>query len=252
MNDIKLFENESFGQISVLESDEHGFLFVGHEIATMAGYKAPRDAIRNLADKYKVKLNYNELNELFSESKILDSKINPNGLVMINEPGLYKLSSGKNEEFENWIFFEVLPSIRKTGSYCLDSVVEQQLETTFQGVKILTGVNPEEIARVQNESWRAKLANLINDIAKREQISTKSLYEKLYFLFASETGFHIPELAKEAKVTNSYYLKQHELSAKMLYEFALAFFYKDKRFVELININPNQRTLGDFKGGSKC
>lgn len=179
-------------------------------------------------------------------------KLNNAGESFLTESGLYQLifKSRKPEaqKFVAWVTDEVLPSLRKTGSYHLESTIEKQLETTFQGVKILTGVNPEEIARVQNESWRAKLANLINDIAKREQISTKSLYEKLYFLFASETGFHIPELAKEANVTNSYYLKQHELSAKMLYEFALGYFYKDKRFVELINLSPDQSTLVDFKG----
>lgn len=249
MNDIKLFENEDLGQLSVLEHDEHGFLFIGHEVAAMAGYKAPSHAVMNLAEKYKVKLSHEEATELFSNMKNFSSyKISPNGLVMVNEPGVYKLASGKNVKFENWVFFEVLPSIRKTGSYQLESAIHQQLETTLHGLKILTGIEPEEMAIKQNESWRAKLATLINDIAKREQVSTKTLYEKLYFLFASETGFHIPELAKAENVSNVTYLKNHELSAKMLYEFALGYFYRDRRFVELINLNPDQSTLGDFKG----
>lgn len=242
-SDIKIFENEEVGQLNVLEHEEHGFLFVGYEVAEMAGYRSPNVAVQNLADKYKVKLNYEEATELFLESKILNSKINPKGLVMVNEPGVYKLASGKNEKFENWIFFDVIPSIRKTGTYQLESAIHKQLETTLHGLKILTGIEPEEMAIKQNESWRAKLANLINDIAKREKLSTKALYEKLYFLFASETGFHIPELAKAEKVSNVTYLKNHELSAKMLYEFSLGYFYKDKRFVELIHLNPDQKTL---------
>lgn len=248
MNDLKIFENDMFGQLTIINSDEHGILFLGYEVAEMAGYKAPKMAVSNLNPKYKLRLNFEEATTLFSESKILDSKLNPNGITLVNEPGLYKLAAGKNEDFENWIFFEVLPSIRKEGSYQLDQVVTKQLETTLHGIKILTGVEPEEIARVQNESWRAKLANLMNDIAKRQQTGTKTLYEKLYFLFASETGFLIPELAEKAGLTNSEYLKKNELSAKMLYEFALAYFYKDKRFIELISLNPNQRTLGEFSG----
>ncbi len=248
MNDLKIFENDMFGQLTIINSDEHGILFLGYEVAQMAGYKAPNDAVNYLADKYKLRLNYQDAKELFSTSEIFDFKISPNGITLVNEPGLYKLASGKNEAFENWIFFEVLPSIRKEGQYQLDNIVQKQLETTIHGIKILTGIEPEELARIQNESWRAKLANLINDIAKREQTSTKGLYEKLYYLFAGETGFHIPDLAEKAGISNAEYLRQNELSAKMLYEFGLGYFYKDKRFVELISLNPNQRTLSDFGG----
>lgn len=249
MNNVKLFENEDLGQLSILEHDEHGLLFVGHEVAKLAGYDSPKDVIHRLDDEYKVRLSYEEATELFSNVENLRSyNISRNGLTMVNKPAVYKLAAGKNKEFEKWIFFEVIPSIEETGSYHLENQQEKLLRNTFHGVKILTGVEPEEIARVQNESWRAKLANLINDIAKREQIGTKALYEKLYFLFAGETGFHIPELAKAENVSNATYLKHHELSAKMLYEFALAYFYKDKRFIELINLNPDQKTLGEFKG----
>ncbi len=42
-------------------------------------------------------------------------------MVIINEPGLYRLTFAsrleKAERFKNWIFREVLPAIRKTGSY---------------------------------------------------------------------------------------------------------------------------------------
>ncbi|WP_334310648.1 Bro-N domain-containing protein [Dolichospermum circinale] len=41
--------------------------------------------------------------------------------VFINEPGLYQLVMRSNlpsaEKFQDWVFEEVLPSIRKTGSY---------------------------------------------------------------------------------------------------------------------------------------
>ena len=252
MNDLKIFENDMFGQLTIINSDEHGILFLGYEVAQMAGYKKPKDAVLRLADKYKFRLSYHEAKQLLNESAEIQNNglwnLSPNGITLVNEPGLYKLASGKNEAFENWIFFEVLPSIRKEGQYQLDNVIQKQLETTIHGIKILTGIEPEELARVQNESWRAKLANLINDIAKREQTSTKGLYEKLYYLFAGETGFHIPDLAEKAGISNSEYLRQNELSAKMLYEFGLGYFYKDKRFLELISLNPNQRTLSDFGG----
>jgi len=251
MNSIKLFEFEHENLECIVLDEEP--LFNPFSVGKCLDLKesSVRQYLSEMGNDERFDLKNKD-----EETAINLKFINDHPRFLLRESGLYQLifKSRKPEaqRFVKWVTNVVLPSIRKTGSYHLESTIEKQLETTFQGVKILTGVNPEEIARVQNESWRTKLANLINDIAKREQISTKSLYEKLYFLFASETGFHIPELAKEAKVTNSYYLKQHELSAKMLYEFALGYFYKDKRFVELINLNPDQKTLVDFKGDSEC
>lgn len=51
----------------------------------------------------------------------VDSKGRKNEITFINEPNLYRVifRSNKKEavKFQNWVFDEVLPSIRKTGSY---------------------------------------------------------------------------------------------------------------------------------------
>lgn len=51
----------------------------------------------------------------------VDSKGRKNEITFINEPNLYRVifRSNKKEavKFQNWVFNEVLPSIRKTGSY---------------------------------------------------------------------------------------------------------------------------------------
>lgn len=182
-----------------------------------------------------------------------NTKIYPN--LLLRESGMYlfvfKSRKPEAQHFVKWVAREVLPQIRKTGKYGTEletqnNVTKQLLDSMVKNFEQLTGVRAEEFARVQNESYRAKLANLMNDIAKREQIGTRSLYEKLYFLFAGETGFHIPELAKKDGISNPQYLKQHELSAKMLYEFALAYFYQDTRVVDLIKLSPDQSTLAEF------
>ena len=53
----------------------------------------------------------------------VDSKGRKNEITFINEPNLYRVifRSNKKEavKFQNWVFDEVLPSIRKTGSYSL-------------------------------------------------------------------------------------------------------------------------------------
>ncbi|MCE7699797.1 MAG: hypothetical protein K8E24_013610, partial [Methanobacterium paludis] len=141
---------------------------------------------------------------------------------------------------------EVLPSIRKTGKYQLSTSESMELDLSLKSLQKLEIAEPVEIARVHNESWRAKLANLINDVAKREQTSTKFLYEKLYYSYASETGFFIPHISKEDGTSNSGYLKKNEILSKKLYQFALAYFYHGMQVVELMNFDPGQKALDEF------
>ena len=85
--------------------------FVGKDVATILGYKNPSVAVsKNVSDKY------NGVTEMET----------PGGkqkLVIISEAGLYKLAFKSHvpqaERFTDWIADEVLPSIRKTGSYSI-------------------------------------------------------------------------------------------------------------------------------------
>jgi hypothetical protein len=110
----------------------------------------------------------------------------------------------------------------------------------------ITGMKREEIPIHQNQSESAKLANLINDISKREQIGTRALYDRLYYAYASEFGVLIPELAGKSKIKTSYYLRKHALLAANIYHFALNYFFQGKNIVELIRPS-DQTTLGEFK-----
>jgi prophage antirepressor-like protein len=84
--------------------------FVCSDVAEALGYRNAPDAARNLADNQK------------ASTQIVRSTSggNPN-ITIINESGLYRLvlRSRKPEAlpFSDWVTGEVLPSIRKTGSY---------------------------------------------------------------------------------------------------------------------------------------
>jgi prophage antirepressor-like protein len=242
MNEIKIFEFEENNVETVLFNDEPLFnpLDVGKCLDITED--TIRQYVSRMDEDERVNIKDMDLNKKFD----LKSKKGDMG-IWIRESGVYELifKSRKPEakKFRKWVTKEVLPSIRKTGKYELESTISQQLENTLHGLKILTGIHPGELAEKQNESARAKLANLINDIAKRKKMGTSILYEKLYFLFASETGFHIPELAKNENTTEVGYLKKHELSAEMLYDFALNQFYDKDREVILV---PEQENLDGY------
>lgn len=60
----------------------------------------------------------------------VDSKGRKNEITFINEPNLYRVIFRSNkaeaEKFQNWVFDEVLPSIRKTGSYSQKTTAQQR------------------------------------------------------------------------------------------------------------------------------
>ena len=108
MNDLKVFENEEFGSVRTLSMDGDPW-FVGKDVATALGYAKPTDAVRKHVD---------------SEDRGVSKTETPSGeqdVVIINESGLYSLILSsklpKAKAFKRWVTSEVLPTLRKTGSY---------------------------------------------------------------------------------------------------------------------------------------
>lgn len=113
MNEMMKFD---FNGLSIRTvCDEKGeILFVGKDIAEALGYTNPSKALNDHCKSLKL-LNYNDLLVLgFTNPP-------PSGLNAITEPDVLRLIvSSKLEsaqKFERWVFEEVLPTIRKTGSY---------------------------------------------------------------------------------------------------------------------------------------
>lgn len=110
MNGIKIFENPEFGQVRTVMIDGEPW-FVGKDVAEALGYEKPTDTVRKHVDK-----------EDRGISK-METPSGPQETTIINESGLYalilrsKLESAK--KFKRWVTAEVLPSIRKTGTYAL-------------------------------------------------------------------------------------------------------------------------------------
>ena len=110
MKALTVFENEKFGSVRSMLDENGEPWFVGKDVAEALGYSNTRDALDRHVDP---------------EDK--NTVVNPDGnrgnpnMTIINESGLYSLiMSSKLEgakEFKHWVTAEVLPSIRKTGSY---------------------------------------------------------------------------------------------------------------------------------------
>lgn len=108
MNELQIFNNEEFGNVRSLIIDNEPWL-VGKDVATDLGYQnGSRDINRHVDEEDRRKV------------MVFDGKQNKETIV-INESGLYALVFGSKlpsaKKFKHWVTSEVLPTLRKTGSY---------------------------------------------------------------------------------------------------------------------------------------
>ena len=119
MNEIRAFENkEEFWNVRAVEIDG-GPWFVGKDVANILKYENPGKAIRMHVDAEDKKMGVQD-----GTPSIKDNLGREQYPVFINESGVYSLifrsKLPKAKEFKRWVTSEVLPSIRKTGSYSMD------------------------------------------------------------------------------------------------------------------------------------
>lgn len=135
MNELQFFNSEEFGEIRTAEIDGKPY-FVGTDVAKALGYSNPRDAVSRHC-KGVVKRDTPTSSGIQSMS-------------YINEGDLYRLIMKSKlpsaEKFESWVMDEVLPTIRKTGSY------QKPLTTVEQIQVIVTGFldHEERLNRLEN------------------------------------------------------------------------------------------------------
>ena len=125
MNDIMIFDNPEFGEVRTVMIDNEPW-FAGRDVCRSLGYVKPTQAIHN---------NVGEEDTL--RKGLLDARGIEQETIMVNESGLYSLIFGSKLEsakkFKRWVTSEVLPQLRKTGSYGLRLTTEEQIRLIAQG-----------------------------------------------------------------------------------------------------------------------
>ena len=154
MNELKIFNNEEFGKIRTVTIDNEPW-FVGKDVALALGYERTADAIRQHVEED------DKLTRCFADSG------QNRQMYIINESGLYALIFGSKlesaKEFKHWVTSEVLPALRKTGSYEMPKTKQrnERLASVNNAVKILTPM-------LQAAGCNSKI----------QLLTAKSLYEK--------------------------------------------------------------------------
>ncbi|NHD79149.1 phage antirepressor [Staphylococcus aureus] len=135
MQALQTFQNSQFGNLEILTIEGKQW-FPAINVAETLGYTNPRKAIRDHAKEKGVTIR-----------SVLSNGGNQNK-KFIDEGNLYRLISRSKlpqaEQFEEWVFDEVLPAIRKHGIYATDNVIEQTLKDPDYIITVLTEYKKEK------------------------------------------------------------------------------------------------------------
>ncbi len=158
-NEVQIFENAEFGKVRTIVKDGEPY-FIGKDVADILGYTNSRKAIGDHVDE-------EDKNTVTIRDGIQG---NPN-VTIINESGLYSLILSSKlpaaKKFKRWVTSEVLPSIRKTGSY--STIPKERSEFKEQELKARM-LN----ARVRESNQYLKIAAQIDIPEYRYILQAKS------------------------------------------------------------------------------
>ena len=134
--------------------------FRGNDVAKFLGYKQPAIAVtKHVRERHIKTLRQLELEgiyESYTPSMVDQNELNSRWFT---EPGLYRLIFKSHmpfaTEFEDWVTEKVLPSIRKSGTYCLQPGAPTASENHGWSDKRLEG---KQLMRLKNASLQQLIA----------------------------------------------------------------------------------------------
>lgn len=160
-NSVKVFEDERFGKIRTIE--ENGkVLFCGSDAAKALGYTKPQNAIERHC-RYALK---RSIPHPQSPEKTIE-------MLFIPEGDIYRLAAKSElpgaEEFESWIFDDVLPSIHKHGAYMTEETIDKILSDPDTIIRLATDLKAEREKRKALEAENEQQRQTIKDFEPIKQ-----------------------------------------------------------------------------------
>lgn len=177
MNGVEVFSFETNEVRTIIVDDE--IWFVGKDVATTLGYKKPENAIATHVD-----------DDDKTTTLIQGSGSNyKSKTTLVNESGLYSLIFGSKltsaKRFKKWVTSEVLPSIRKNGSYqskpmTAMETLQLQSEAILETNERLTSVEDDVIELKENALLPAgQYSYIVSRVHKRVNEVSRAFGKKL-------------------------------------------------------------------------
>lgn len=201
--DMIVFNNPEFGEIRRVELDGEYWL-VGVDVAKALGYANPIGAVKKRVDT-----------DDCSKQAVIDIYGRTQNATCINESGVYSLIFASKlpnaKQFKKWVTSEVLPSIRKTGTYTAPAApvpapmspaqliaaqaqILVDMEAKMQAMQDQTAAMQNQydqlaqkvdtavkvMARPSEDHWKADMDAAIKELCEERRWSVFSIKGKMY------------------------------------------------------------------------
>lgn len=199
MNELEIFKNEEFGEIRTVQLNNEP-MFCLADICKALEMSNPTMVASRLEEdevaKFDLGLNNGVLSNFVSES----------GLYAV----ILRSDKPNAKKFRKWVTSEILPSIRKTGTYkvkklspqlqlmqgLLDQIAEQEsriqnVETSFEKVK--------EVLTTPIGDWREEINQKIRSVSIKSGIDYRALYVILYEELESRANCDLSRLSENKR-----------------------------------------------------
>lgn len=214
MNKIKEFFNEQFGIVRTVTIDGV-VLFYGIDIAKALGYSNASKAVTTHCKKVVTKV--------LETSNSQNGKTVKGKVSLITKSDIYRLIVKSKlesaDEFESWIFDEIMPSIETTGAYIEEGREEEMVDIYFPSFseEIKAGmvkdlIKQNKVLKERNEQLTEFYDDLmnteglmnINTMAKELGIGGRKLFaflreNKVLFYDSNKTNIPYERFRKEGK-----------------------------------------------------
>lgn len=231
-NEIMTFTNEQFGKLEVL-LDGDKFLFPAVECARKLGYEKPEDAVHRHCP-HSVKHGVGVQTGVKADGSPALQIVHKN---YIPEGDLYRLIIRSKLEtaqiFESWVFDEVLPSIRKHGTYIMPELLEELQRNTEKNAELLSQLAKEQRNRLELEEKNKELQKLAGDLKKESDLlqDKNQELESAAKASAPKVSYYDIIMQNPATLPVTLIAKDYGYSAKdfnaMLHDFGIQFRIRD-------------------------
>ena len=122
-NKFQIFSNDKLGSVRVQVDNQGNPWFCLLDVCNILGLNSPTKVINRLFEPYVTSITVGVQTGFKADGTPAIQYV---PMTFIDEGNLYKVIMGSRkpeaQEFQKWVCYEVIPSIRKTGGYNLDSV----------------------------------------------------------------------------------------------------------------------------------
>lgn len=176
MDMLKVFEKAEFGEVKVMRNEVGDLLFVGKDVAKALGY--PESSLTNIPRLFQ------SVPDEWKGRKPIPTLGGEQEMLVVSEAGLYfflaRSDKPKALPFQKWLAGDVVPSIRRTGSYSTPQTEDEILSQALIIAEGRLGMLSQAVSELQEQiALDAPKVELAKAIMETEECVSINQFAKI-------------------------------------------------------------------------